>query len=204
MIVDNVTRRYATALFNLASRSGTLVDVQRDLERLEVELRDPKARDALSNPRGDRRAKRERFARTASSMHPFVQNLIQLLFDKRREEVLANLPLAFRKRSLAQRGAVEGVLETPRPVATTELEAYASRLGTRLGKEVLLQNRVVPDLVGGARLFADNRMIDYSVQGRLEHLRTRMLAARLPVPGPASVAPASTGKESGGTSTQEN
>lgn len=200
MISDLVTRRYANALFNLASRSGALQDVQRDLERLETELRNPSARDALHNPRGDRNEKRQRFVGMASSMHPFVQNLIQLLFDRRREEVLAELPRAFRRRSLVERGAVEGVLETPRPVSDTELASYASTLGAKLGKEVLLENRVVADLVGGARLFADNRMIDYSVQGRLDDLRNRMLAAKLPVPVPSAPSAGATG----GTPTQES
>jgi F-type H+-transporting ATPase subunit delta len=191
LIVDLVTARYASALFNLASRQGVLADVERDLDRLGSDLKSPAVRAALFNPRGDRTGKRERVSALAASMHPLVQNLIGLLFDKRREELLADLPLAFRKRSLADRGAVEGIVETPRPLQAEEMSQFATKLGTRLGKEVLLENRVVPELVGGARLFADNRMIDYSVRGRLGHLREKMLAAKLPAPVPP--APHSTG-----------
>jgi len=197
LIVDLVTARYASALYNLASRKGVLADVERDLERLDTDLKNPVVRAVLFNPRGDRTEKRERVVALATSMHELVQNLILLLFDKRREELLADLPLAFRKRSLAERGAVEGVVETPRPLAADELSRFASQLGARLGKEVLLENRVVPELVGGARLFAGNRMIDYTVQGRLGRLREKLLAAKLPAPGPGANAP-------GATSTQES
>jgi F0F1-type ATP synthase delta subunit len=49
-----------------------------------------------------------------------------------------------------------------------------------LEKKVALTNKVVPELVGGARVVAGNRMIDWSVQGRMDALRRRMLDARLP------------------------
>ena len=56
----------------------------------------------------------------------------------------------------------------------------AAQLGVVLGKKVALKNKIVPELVGGARVVAGNRMIDWSVQGRMDALRRRMLDARLP------------------------
>ena len=57
--------------------------------------------------------------------------------------------------------------------------AMASAMGRRLGKQVLLKNEVDPDLVGGVRVFVDNRMIDNSVQGRLDGLQRKLREARL-------------------------
>ncbi len=56
----------------------------------------------------------------------------------------------------------------------------ASQLVPQFCKSLLLTNKIVPDLVGGARVIAGNRMIDYSVQGRLDALRRRMMDAPLP------------------------
>jgi F-type H+-transporting ATPase subunit delta len=44
----------------------------------------------------------------------------------------------------------------------------------------VLTNRVVPELIGGARVVAGTRMFDGSVQGRLEALRRNLLQAPLP------------------------
>jgi F-type H+-transporting ATPase subunit delta len=88
---------------------------------------------------------------------------------------------AFRAKRLEREGVVEGVLECPRPLDASELESLATSLGARLGKRVSLSARLNPDLVGGVRVFVGARMLDRSVQGRLEGLRRKMLAARLPV-----------------------
>ena len=60
------------------------------------------------------------------------------------------------------------------------MDLIATQLGPQFGKELVLTNKIVPDLVGGARVIAGNRMIDYSVQGRLDALRRRLMDAPLP------------------------
>jgi F-type H+-transporting ATPase subunit delta len=109
-----------------------------------------------------------------------VQNLVGLLFDKGREEVLLGLGDAFHALELEAAGQVEGVVESARPLAKSEMDLVATQLGPQFGKQLLLTNKIVPDLVGGARVIAQNRMIDYSVQGRLDALRRRLMDAPLP------------------------
>jgi F-type H+-transporting ATPase subunit delta len=86
---------------------------------------------------------------------------------------------------LASRGAVEGRVESARPLGSGELAELAVSLGSKLGKEVLLENVVVPTLVGGVRVFVAGKMIDYSVQGRLAGMRRKLMNARLPASSPA-------------------
>ena len=59
-------------------------------------------------------------------------------------------------------------------------EIVFSGVRREFGKQLLLTNKLVPELVGGARVLAGNRMIDYSVQGRLEALRRKLMDAPLP------------------------
>jgi F-type H+-transporting ATPase subunit delta len=178
--VDPVSLRYAGALFNLAQRHGALTEVARDVERIGQALDAPATRKTVLNPRGDTGRKRAALAAVLAGAHPLTQNFVNLLFDKRREEVLRSLTAAFRRRELAERGAAEGVVESARPLSDPELGSIAATLGVRLSRELLLTNRIVPELVGGVRVIAANRMIDYSVQGRLEALRRKLMDARLP------------------------
>jgi F-type H+-transporting ATPase subunit delta len=60
-----------------------------------------------------------------------------------------------------------------------QIEELATAIGRQLGKEVILKNEVDPSLVGGVRVFVDNRMIDNSVQGRLSGLERKLREARL-------------------------
>jgi F-type H+-transporting ATPase subunit delta len=137
-------------------------------------------REALFNPRLAHAVRASAVEELARGMHALTQNLVRLAFAKRREAVLEKLPIAFARRMLTERGAVEGVVESARPIDRAELDVIAAGLKRRLNKEVVLENRIDPALVGGVRVLADNRMIDCSVQGRLEGLRRRMLAAKLP------------------------
>ena len=59
------------------------------------------------------------------------------------------------------------------------MDELAAAIGQELGKEVYLKNEVDPGLVGGVRVFVDNRMIDNSVQGRLDGLNRKLREARL-------------------------
>ena len=59
-------------------------------------------------------------------------------------------------------------------IDTAEMERVATEFGRVLGRKLILKNRVVPELIGGARVIAGNRMLDGSVSGRLEALRRRL------------------------------
>lgn len=178
--VDPVTARWSGALFQLARRAGVLDQVQRDVERLAAEVASPALHGTLF---GAQRPARERLARLdglLAGFHPFTRNFVRLLFDRRREGVLRGIGAAFHQRSLEERGAVEGVVESARALGSSELGRVGAALGSRLGRTVLLTNRVNPDLVGGVRAFVGAKMIDASVQGRLEGLRKKLHGARLP------------------------
>src|SRR5204863_110556 len=113
--------------------------------------------------RVDTEKKRAALTPVLSGMHVLTQNCVNLLLDKRREGVLAGLALAFRRRELDERGAVQGIVESPRPLQQAELARLATSIGARLGAtELVLENRIVPELIGGARVLAKNRMVDMS------------------------------------------
>jgi len=179
--LDPVTVRWADALFNLAKRGGALDEVQRDVEQLGKEL-SPAAVQAFlfggSTSQADKSAKLEGLLGT---FHQVTRNFVKLSLEKRREEVLRHLAVAFNRRVLTEQGAVEGYVESARPLDAAQLSEIASAMGKQLGKDVRLTGRVNPDLVGGVRVFVGARMIDYSVQGRLDGLRRKLMEARLPV-----------------------
>lgn len=179
MIVDPVTQRWADALWALAVEKGALAPVLADVKRLGTLVEAPALRDALTNPRRDREERRKVVLGSLGSVHPLVLNTIQLAFDKNREEVLAHLARAFHKLELAAAGAVDGIVESARPLDAASMNHLATSLAVHYGKKLNLVNKIVPELVGGARVIAGNRMIDYSVQGRLDALRRKMMDAPL-------------------------
>ncbi|MCB9915465.1 MAG: ATP synthase F1 subunit delta [Planctomycetes bacterium] len=180
MITGAVTTRYTEALFALATEQGAVDAVRSDVERLAAEVADEHVAAWLFDarvPTGDKRAK---VAQVTASFHPLTRNFVSLLFDKHREEVLRGLGTAFRHKWLESRGAVEGWVESARPLGSGEVSELAVAIGAKVGKEVLLENRVNPDLVAGVRVFVANKLIDFSVRGRLKGLERTLMESPLP------------------------
>lgn len=178
--LDAVTRRYAGALFDLAKRKGVLDSVRRDVERIAAELRVRAVASYLFDTRVPLKDRQRKLDPLLGGMHQLTQNFVALLFDKRREEVLRRVGAAFHERQLGEEGAVEGVVESPAPLGAAELAKLSTAFSRVLAKSVRLENRVVPDLIAGVRVIADNKMIDFSARGRLEGLRRKLLAAPMP------------------------
>ena len=178
--LDAVTRRYATALFELALKKGVQNEVGGDVEAIARELSVPAVNAFLFDTRVSLDERRAKLAPVLAGMNALTQNFIGILFDKRREEVLRHLPQAFKERRMVEERATDGVVESPAPLTEGELDQLASAFSKQLNKTVHLENRVVPELIAGVRVTADNRMIDYSARGRLDGMKRAMLVAPLP------------------------
>lgn len=179
-LADPVAKRYAEAFFSLAQRRGCLTEVSADLRRLSTELAVPAVRSFLLDTRVELNQRRAKIGPLLEGFHELTQNLVNLVFDKRREQLLQNLPEAFRRCEMQAEGAVEGVVESPTPLGSEELARLSQAFGQVLGKRVQLENQVDSELLAGVRVTVDNRMVDYSAQGRLEGLRRKMLETPLP------------------------
>lgn len=177
--LDAVTRRYAGALYELAVKRGALSEVQRDVERVAAELSVPAVQAYLFDTRVPLAQRRAKLAPLSAAMHRLTRNFVDLLFDKRREEVLRGLSEAFTERRRADEGSAHGVVESAEPLDRVDIGRLEAALSRVLGKTVTLENAVAPELIAGVRVTADNKMIDYSARGRLEALRKRMMAAPL-------------------------
>jgi F-type H+-transporting ATPase subunit delta len=179
--LDPVTVRWADALFNLAKRSGALDEVRRDMQRLAQELSPSSVQAYLFGGSASQLDKRAKLESLLGFFHPMTQNFVRLSLDRRREEVLRTIAVAFERRLLRDQGAVEGHVESARALDESQLNEIAAAMGKKLGKTVRLESRINPDLVAGVRIFVGARMLDYSVQGRLDGLRRKMMEATLPV-----------------------
>ena len=180
MMLDPVTNRYAQALFGLAKQEGALATVCDDVALLARELGVPAVANFFVDARVPLAERRSKMEFLTSEMHQLTRNLIGLLFDKRREDVLPGFGAAFKRHWLDDQGADEGVVESARPLEDIELASLASALGTRLGKTLKLTNTVRPELLGGVRVIVGSQMVDSSVIGRLNGIKKRMQSAPLP------------------------
>ena len=169
--------RYATALFNLASKEGSLQAIEEDLNVL-VELMDntPALRQMWESPLVPAGKKRSLLARIlGEGVNPLTLSFLRLLVDKRREDILAAVRedvhrLADRSRHLLRAEAVFAVEPTE-----AEKEGLRRSLHERTGDQIELSVSVDPELLGGVVVRMHDNIIDGSVRGTLDKLREQLL-----------------------------
>jgi F-type H+-transporting ATPase subunit delta len=105
-----------------------------------------------------------------------TRNFLKVLSDNGREEILEEVLRRYDELVKEHLGRVEVEVTTAVELSEEESGRIKERLGSILeGREVILQTRVNPDLLGGAIFRFGGRMVDGSVRGQLESLREEML-----------------------------
>lgn len=176
-----LARRYATALLLAAkgrAPDGAEVRVlERELAGLHAAVADPAVRAVLLSPDVSASERAAVAGKLVAGKSELLQNLVQVVLRRRRQEVLFGLQPEFRALVLAERGQVEGVVETPRPLGDDEVQRLAGLAERLTGKQVTLAVAVVPELIGGVRLRVGNTLYDGSVRAALEQLEQQLLQA---------------------------
>lgn len=178
-IKASLAGRYASALFELASESGTVTPVESDLDTLGAALADSGDLAALTtNPELARDVQGKVMAAVAGELKlsPLTANFIGVLAANRRLGKLPAIIAAFKAIAAAQRGEVTATVTSAHPLSDDQLAALKTKLTAREGRTVMLTAGVDPDLLGGLVVTIGSQRIDASIRTRLNSLAQAMKA----------------------------
>lgn len=179
MVSEKLARRYADAVFSLASDAGAIDRVGDDLAAIaSVFDETPLFATFFVAPIVDR-AEKERalLAAFGGKVDEIALHSLLLLVRKRREALLRALVEQYRKLQLASRGEEALTIATARKLSGDELQALVARLERLYGKKFEVTQVVDPALIGGVRVLMGDRRIDGSIAGRLEALSRTLFAS---------------------------
>ena len=179
ILIDPVASRWAHALYELASKKGSLDEVRKDMDLLKQALGSSRVSAFLGHSSIPLEQKEKLFSPLTQQLSKWTQNLVHMAFERRREGLLLSLPAAFQQREDELSGTVQGVVECVRELGQTEMSDLEKSLTAEFKKTVVLTQRKNPDLVGGVRIFVGAYMIDRSLSGRMEDLRRKLRTAPL-------------------------
>jgi F-type H+-transporting ATPase subunit delta len=170
--------RYARALFDVAAAERIDLDqIDRELSEVValVSANEPLQR-ALSNPAIPAARKRavieQLLARSAVS--PMVSRVLLLLADRDRLVLLPELAEAYRSRLMDHRQVVRAEVTTAVALPPDRVAAMQQGLARATGREVQLDIRVDPSIVGGAIARVGSTVFDGSVTTQLRKLKEQL------------------------------
>jgi F-type H+-transporting ATPase subunit delta len=175
--LHTMARPYARALFELAVENQSASGWSSLLDGLSMATADPQIAAWLDNPALTREQLSETLV-AGLGKDAFAEggNFIRLLVENGRLKLLPEITSEF-KRLLADAGrrvAVE--ITTAADVDLAQKKVLLEAIGKRLAREVDVSWSVDASLIGGAVIRADDLVIDASVSGELDRLRTILAA----------------------------
>lgn len=176
---SRVARRYARALFNSALRAQVIEAVDEALQQvLSILQAQPPLQQILLNPLIPRERKGQIVQQTLGRQtHPLVASLLNVLVDKRRETLLADVVREFERLRDEHLGIVRAQATVAYPLDSEQEHALRHSLERRTGKTVVLDVETDPSLIGGVMVRIGDTVIDGSVRGQLRRLKQYLLNA---------------------------
>ncbi len=176
--MNRVAKRYTKALFELAQEHGILEKIETDMELIRKVIEESADfREFLANPLISESAKQEIIRELlANRIQTLTFQFLELLAEKRRIAILPAVLDQFRQMLLSYRKILEGELISAVPLEKKQIETIKKHLEEMLGKTVLLQTKIQPEIIGGFVVRIEDLVIDNSIRLQLNKLREKLSA----------------------------
>lgn len=162
--------RYAAALFQAASAKSEEQKVQADLGAAHKLLLD--AMPALRHPRVPPASKKKLLHDAlGGKVGATTLKFLELLVDKKRFELMVMVSANFAKLAAEKRGAAKAHVRTAAPLSPETQRELAAKLKKFTGKEIELDVKEDPELIGGVTVKIGDWVLDSSLRGQLRRLK---------------------------------
>ena len=169
-----LARPYARAAFASAQGAGELADWSRRLAVAAQIVADPRVHSLVGDPRiGNAEVAQLLLPPDEAGDGTFAQ-FLALLVENRRADLLPDIAALFEELKRESERVLKVTVRSAVPFANGQADAIKSALKKRFGRDIELEQRVDPSVIGGAVIDAGTMVIDGSVRGRLERLESAL------------------------------
>ena len=180
MSTGAIAKRYARAIFELASEQKQVERVAKDLRDIaEMWKSSTELRELFANPgfSADARKKVLGDLATRAASNPTVKNTLLYLSDRGRLAALPDIADAYDGLAEMEAGGVRAEVISAAPLA----EAYYTQLQKALekttGRKVSIEKKTDPSLIAGVVTRVGDQVFDGSLKNRLSGVRDALRSA---------------------------
>lgn len=167
---------YGEALYTLAREEGLSHSILKQLGVLDISFRqEPDFLRLLSSPNLPK-AERCRILDDSfrGKIEPYILNFLKILTEKGYVRHFSACCEAYRGLYNQDNGILPVTAVSAVPMSETQLAALTEKLSRITGKQVALENKLDPAVLGGVRLDYDGKRIDDTVSHRMDAIRNML------------------------------
>jgi F-type H+-transporting ATPase subunit delta len=176
-MVEGVAGRYASALYELAKDSAKVKETEADLVKFQslLDMSDDLKRMVRSPVIAmDDQAKAIGAILAKAGISGLTANFFKMVTANRRLFAVQDMIKAFRSVAAKERGEMTAEVSSAVALNDAQVAELKQALKASLGKDVTLNARVDPSLLGGLIVKVGSRMIDSSLRTKLQSLKTQL------------------------------
>ncbi len=166
-------RQYAKALFESSQQAQQVEQVEQELKvvanMLKTETEASKILEHPEIPFDEKyRLLTELVPKEVSAK---TIAFIKLLLEHRLLELLPEIVIIFSQLRQEAFGILKALVETARPLSDISKQKLHSALTGATRRQVIIDEQVKPDLIGGVRIHIGDKIIDGSIAGKLQQIK---------------------------------
>lgn len=180
-IVSGMAGRYATALFELALEEKSLDAIASDLSRFEEMVEgSPDLKRLVTNPifGAEEQTKALKAVLERAKIGGLAAKFLLRVAQNRRLFAVSLIIKAFRTLNSRHKGEVRAEVVVAEPLAEKHLAALKEMLAGATKRDVMLDVKVDPKILGGIVIKLGSRMVDASLKTKLNSIKLAMKEAR--------------------------
>lgn len=180
MSVTTIANRYARALADVITERGEMNEVVADLAGFASMMTGhDQLRDVFASPVLSAERKRAVLDDLLSKMQlrPTSNNFLRLLLDNSRLHNLDQMMRALARELDSRTNIVSAEITTARDISQQEEGMLADKLKAATGKQVRLQFRTDPGIIGGVVTRIGSVVYDGSIKSQLAQMKQRLMNA---------------------------
>ena len=169
--------RYAAALFDLAKEEKRLKEIEADLKSFQRMLDDSAdLRRLVKSPviSSEDQARAVAAIVDKAGISALTANFLRVLARNRRLFAVDDMMKAFVSLLARERGEVSADVASAHALTSEQMTQLKDTLRISIGKDVQINTRVDPNLLGGLVVKVGSKMIDSSLRTKLNNLKVAM------------------------------
>ena len=175
-LINRLSTRYARAIFDLSVKRGTISENLDQAIFLRDVLKDEDCQNIIKHPRISPAQKKSFFDESFSKhISQDLMGFLHLAVSKNREAVIVPTLLSFIEMANDFVRKTTATVVSAVPLKTEQVNSLARLLSKKTNKQVSIEQKVDPSILGGLYVQVDGYFIDRTIKTRLQEIKLDML-----------------------------